>query len=71
MDQVKSWLTSKTVWMSIIGFAVQAATVLHLSIPGIASMDTTALAGHLANLVSAVLFIAAGVFRVTATHKLA
>lgn len=68
MDQVKGWLTSKTVWMSIIGIALQLAVVFKVPLP--ADLDTNLLATHLANAVSAVLFLAAAVFRVTATHKL-
>jgi hypothetical protein len=68
MDQVKSWVTSKTVWLSIIGFVVQATQVLHVNLPLLDNPDL--LAGQLANLVSAVLFLGAGLFRLTAKHKL-
>lgn len=67
-NQVKSWLTSKTVWMSILG--VLATLASFLGKDWFATIDQGVLAENLVNLSQAVFYILAAVFRVTADKKL-
>lgn len=69
MNDIKHWLTSRTIWISAIGVLLQVLHLLKIETP-LDTIDTGALADHMVNLVSAVLFIAAGVFRAAATKKL-
>jgi hypothetical protein len=70
MEQLKSWLLSKTVWASAFGILLQVLTVAHIQVPGLQDVDANVFAGHMVNLASAVSFLAAIYFRVTAKHKL-
>lgn len=70
MDEVKNWLTSKTIWMTILGGLTTVLHALNVHIGILDNADTNLFAGHLADIASAVFFLAAGVFRVTATAKI-
>lgn len=70
MNEVKGWLTSKTVWSSIIGTTITALHAFGVHIGFLDNIDAEAFAGHLADIASGLFFLAAGVFRVTATAKL-
>jgi len=69
MDQVKSWLLSKTIWAAAFGVLVQLLTMLHINVPELASLDANVFAGNMVNIISGVFFILAIVFRASATHK--
>lgn len=70
MNDVKSWLTSKTIWSSILGTVITVLHALNVHIGFLDTVDTEAFAGHLADIASGVFFLAAGVFRFTATAKI-
>lgn len=71
MDQVKSWLTSKTVWAAAIAALIQVLHAFNVHVGFLDSLDANVFAGHAADAATAAFSIAAAVFRVTATHKLA
>lgn len=70
MNDLKNWLTSKTVWAAAIGVVLQVLHGLNIHIGFLDTVDADVFAGHLADVASAVFFLAAGLFRVTATKKL-
>ena len=68
MYQWKSYLSSRTIWANLVGFAALALNVLGFN--GISSEDQSQLVGHLLNLVQAGGFIAAVLFRAIARERL-
>lgn len=68
MEDVKSWLASKTVWMSILG--VLATLTSMLGKDWFATIDQGALAEALVNVAQGVFYVLAAVFRITADKKL-
>lgn len=70
MNDVKSWLTSKTIWATVLGTLVTVLHAVNVHVGFLDTLDTQAFAGHLADVASGVLFVFAAIFRTTATAKL-
>ena len=68
MEDVKTWLASKTVWMSILG--VLATLTKLLGKDWFDTLDQGALADALVSVAQGAFFVLAAVFRITASKKL-
>lgn len=68
-DQVKSWLTSKTIVASALGVAITVAQAF--GVEAAAGIEKDAFAGHVVNVVEGVLYAIAIFGRFTATKKVA